>query len=109
MAQSLNVVVQNGTFAPCNGICLEEQSDNKYAYARISSSRQLFLYPQGNNVKFVSVYLRSVYDEGYIPEDWYACAQFAVVLWNPNKPSQYTSKGSGSTAFIMVNFFLTAN
>lgn len=31
-----------------------------------------------------------------MPENWYACVQFALVLWNPNHPDIYISNSKAS-------------
>ncbi|KAI9707767.1 MAG: hypothetical protein M1836_000729 [Candelina mexicana] len=49
---------------------------------------RVLFFPFGNNVDYASFYLEQGYDEKQ-PEDWYACVQFALVLWNPNDPSIY--------------------
>ena len=48
---------------------------------------RILLFPFGNNVEFASFYLEQGYDESEIPQDWRCCAQFALVLWNPNDPT----------------------
>ena len=49
---------------------------------------RVLFFPHGNNVDCASFYLEQGY-EGEPPEGWYACVQFALVLWNPNDPSLY--------------------
>ena len=49
---------------------------------------RVLLFPFGNNVENVSFYLEHGFD-GEPPEDWYACVQFALVLWNTQDPSIY--------------------
>ncbi|MCJ1310532.1 hypothetical protein MMC25_004196 [Agyrium rufum] len=51
---------------------------------------RILLFPFGNNVDHASFYLEHGYGEK-TPEDWYACVQFVLVLWNKNDPSIYTS------------------
>lgn len=51
---------------------------------------RVLFFPQGNNVEFVSFYLEHGFEDKP-PEDWYACVQFMLVLWNPNDPSIYVS------------------
>lgn len=48
------------------------------------------MFPSGNNVEYCSFYLEHGFPEGEIPDNWYCCAQFGLVLWNPNDPSLYT-------------------
>ncbi|KAI9822475.1 MAG: hypothetical protein M1827_000194 [Pycnora praestabilis] len=47
---------------------------------------KILFFPFGNNVDFASFYLEHGYEDKQ-PEDWYACVQFALVLWNPSDPS----------------------
>ncbi|CAK7224311.1 ubiquitin-specific protease ubp15 [Sporothrix curviconia] len=48
---------------------------------------RILLFPHGNNVDYVSVYLEHGFDPSEIPEDWSCCVQFSLVCWNPNDPS----------------------
>ena len=50
-----------------------------------SPFRVLF-FPFGNNVEQASFYLEHGFEKDP-PENWYACVQFLLVLWNPNDPS----------------------
>lgn len=52
---------------------------------------KVLFFPAGNNAaESVSFYLEQGYTEDdKPPEDWYACARFMLVLWNPNDPSIY--------------------
>ncbi|KAF1848153.1 cysteine proteinase [Cucurbitaria berberidis CBS 394.84] len=50
---------------------------------------RVLFFPYGNNVDFASFYLEQGYEEKQMPEDWYACVQFMLVLWNPKDPSMY--------------------
>ena len=49
--------------------------------------RRILLFPHGNNVDFLSVYLEHGFEADKIPEDWVCCVQFSLVLWNPNDPT----------------------
>ena len=49
--------------------------------------RRILLFPYGNNVDYVSVYLEHGFEPNEIPEDWSCCVQFSLVCWNPNDPS----------------------
>ena len=51
---------------------------------------RVLFFPYGNNVDHASFYLEHGFEEKP-PEDWYACVQFMLVLWNPNDPSIYIS------------------
>lgn len=51
---------------------------------------RVLFFPFGNQVDMASFYLEHGF-EGEPPEDWYACVQFALVLWNPRDPSIYCS------------------
>ncbi|KAI9898253.1 hypothetical protein N3K66_006613 [Trichothecium roseum] len=48
---------------------------------------RILLFPHGNNVDQCSIYLEHGYEGDSMPENWSACVQFALVLWNPNDPS----------------------
>ncbi|KAJ4293603.1 ubiquitin-specific protease ubp15 [Kalmusia sp. IMI 367209] len=50
---------------------------------------RILFFPYGNNVDFASFYLEQGYEEKKVPEDWYACVQFMLVLWNPNDPTMF--------------------
>ncbi|KAH8731800.1 hypothetical protein GQ44DRAFT_698046 [Phaeosphaeriaceae sp. PMI808] len=50
---------------------------------------RILMFPYGNNVEFASFYLEQGFEEKQMPEDWYACVQFMLVLWNPQDPSMY--------------------
>jgi ubiquitin carboxyl-terminal hydrolase 7 len=52
---------------------------------------RILMFPYGNNVEFASLYLEQGYEEKQMPEDWYACVQFMLVLWNPHDPTMYTT------------------
>lgn len=66
------------------------------------------MYPSGNNVDFVSMYLEAGPKKEKEQDDWYACAEFAIVLWNPSQPSKYVSSGKNllTTCYDM---FLVSN
>ncbi len=49
---------------------------------------RVLFFPFGNNVDYASFYLEHGFDKEP-PEGWYACVQFALVLWNPSDPSIY--------------------
>lgn len=51
---------------------------------------RVLFFPQGNNVDHASFYLEHGFEDK-CPEDWYACVQFCLVLWNPNEPKIFTS------------------
>jgi len=51
---------------------------------------RILFFPAGNNAsEAVSFYLEQGFAEDQVPENWYACVQFMLVLWNPNDPSIY--------------------
>ncbi|KAH7353142.1 hypothetical protein BKA66DRAFT_277895 [Pyrenochaeta sp. MPI-SDFR-AT-0127] len=50
---------------------------------------RILFFPYGNNVDFASFYLEQGYEDKQMPDDWYACVQFMLVLWNPKDPSMY--------------------
>lgn len=47
---------------------------------------RVLFFPYGNNVDYASFYLEQAWEDK-APEDWYACVQFMLVLWNPNDPT----------------------
>ncbi|KAK2794704.1 hypothetical protein FQN52_007474 [Onygenales sp. PD_12] len=47
---------------------------------------RVLFFPYGNQVEHASFYLEHGFQEPP-PENWYACVQFALVLWNKNDPS----------------------
>ena len=50
--------------------------------------RRILLFPRGNNVDHVSMYLEQGHeDDEKAPPGWYACVQFTLVMWNKNDPS----------------------
>jgi len=52
---------------------------------------RVLFFPSGNNAsESVSFYLEQGFTEEQPPENWYACVQFMLVLWNPNDPTVYT-------------------
>jgi ubiquitin carboxyl-terminal hydrolase 7 len=51
---------------------------------------RILFFPRGNNVDHASFYLEHGWEDNkQAPEDWYACVQFMLVLWNPNDPTHY--------------------
>ncbi|KAF2703011.1 cysteine proteinase [Pleomassaria siparia CBS 279.74] len=50
---------------------------------------RILFFPYGNNVDFASFYLEQGHEEDKVPEDWYACVQFMLVLWNPQDPTMH--------------------
>ncbi|KAK5116257.1 hypothetical protein LTR62_008584 [Meristemomyces frigidus] len=51
---------------------------------------RILFFPFGNAAsESVSFYLEQGFEDEKPPEDWYACAQFMLVLHNPNDPSIY--------------------
>jgi ubiquitin carboxyl-terminal hydrolase 7 len=55
-------------------------------------ARRILFFPYGNQVDHASFYLEQAWEKEP-PENWYACVQFALVLWNVNDPSLYVSHG----------------
>ena len=49
---------------------------------------RVLFFPWGNSVDCASFYLEHGYEKEP-PADWYACVQFALVLWNPLDPTVY--------------------
>lgn len=55
--------------------------------------RRVLLFPRGNNVDHVSMYLEQGNEEDEkVPDGWYACVQFTLVMWNKNDPSIFKSQ-----------------
>jgi ubiquitin carboxyl-terminal hydrolase 7 len=52
---------------------------------------RILFFPFGNNVDFASFYLEQGHEEKKVPEDWYACVQFMLVLWNPIDPTIFVT------------------
>ncbi|KAF1836080.1 cysteine proteinase [Decorospora gaudefroyi] len=52
---------------------------------------RILFFPYGNNVDFASFYLEQAFEDKQMPEDWYACVEFMLVLWNPQDPTIYTT------------------
>ncbi|KAL8985664.1 MAG: hypothetical protein Q9205_000678 [Flavoplaca limonia] len=51
---------------------------------------RILLFPFGNNVDHASLYLEQAHgDEDKPPDNWYACAQFTLCMWNKNEPTIY--------------------
>jgi ubiquitin carboxyl-terminal hydrolase 7 len=51
---------------------------------------RVLFFPAGNqDAENVSFYLEQGFGDEKPPEDWYACAQFMLVLSNPNDPALY--------------------
>ncbi|KIW07364.1 uncharacterized protein PV09_02210 [Verruconis gallopava] len=51
---------------------------------------RVLFFPQGNNVDHASFYLEHGFEDK-VPDDWYACVQFMLCLWNPNDPRMFIS------------------
>ena len=51
---------------------------------------RIYFFPRGNNVDHASFYLEQGWEDK-APEDWYACVQFMLVLWNPDDPTIYVT------------------
>ncbi|KAL4929658.1 ubiquitin-specific protease UBP15 [Aspergillus undulatus] len=47
---------------------------------------RILFFPYGNHVDHASFYLEHAWEDEP-PENWYACVQFALVLWNPRDPA----------------------
>ncbi|KAK2875119.1 hypothetical protein FQN49_001764 [Arthroderma sp. PD_2] len=56
-----------------------------------SGAWQILLYPEGNGVDKVSIYLQRHSDPSKPVKNWHACVQFALVLWDTTNPSKYVS------------------
>lgn len=70
-------------------------SDNGY--------RRILFFPYGNHVEHASFYLEQAWEKEP-PENWYACVQFALVLWNVNDPSIYVTHGTRNLTYTYPTF-----
>ncbi|KAL8810807.1 MAG: hypothetical protein Q9223_002107 [Gallowayella weberi] len=49
---------------------------------------RILLFPFGNNVEHASLYLEQAHEEeDKPPENWYACVQFTLCMWNKTDPT----------------------
>ena len=64
-------------------------------------NRRILFFPFGNHVDFASFYLEHAWENEQPPENWYACVQFALVLWNVDDPSVYVSHGMRSDRIVV--------
>ncbi|KAL8868468.1 MAG: hypothetical protein Q9174_004972, partial [Haloplaca sp. 1 TL-2023] len=54
---------------------------------------RILLFPYGNSVDFASLYLEQGHEDGETPpDDWYACVQFTLVMWNKDEPKIFASQ-----------------
>ncbi|KAI7870464.1 hypothetical protein BDF14DRAFT_1774466 [Spinellus fusiger] len=68
---------------------LETRSHSSIFHAGGFSWRVL-LFPKGNTqTENISVYLEIVDSLGSLKKDWHVCAQFSLILSNPNDPTNY--------------------
>ncbi|TVY45416.1 Ubiquitin carboxyl-terminal hydrolase [Lachnellula subtilissima] len=51
---------------------------------------RVLMFPYGNNVDHASFYLEQGFPDGKPPDDFVACVQFGLVLWNPDAPEVFT-------------------
>lgn len=58
-------------------------------------SRRILSFPFGNGVEHASMYLEQAHEEKP-KEDWYACVQFTLVMWNVVDPSLYIHHSKSS-------------
>lgn len=54
--------------------------------------RRILFFPFGNHSEHASLYLEHGW-ENEPPENWYACVQFALVLYNAKDPTVFVSHG----------------
>lgn len=69
--------------------------------------RRILFFPYGNHVEHASFYLEHAW-ENEPPENWYACVQFGLVLWNVNDPSIFVSHGTSEVQSWMLLMLLTS-
>ncbi|EER41128.1 ubiquitin carboxyl-terminal hydrolase [Histoplasma capsulatum var. duboisii H88] len=67
-------------------LCNRSQSESLPSNPEIY--RRVLFFPFGNGVEHASFYLEHGFEKSP-PDGWYACVQFALVLWNKNDPSLY--------------------
>jgi hypothetical protein len=86
--------------------CIHIRIQNRYRTHHISHPvyyRRILLFPFGNSNAppndTVSVYLDYA-DPKKAPEGWHACAQFALVISNPNDPTIFTVSRKFCTFFV---------
>lgn len=76
------------------------------------------MFPFGNNVSHCSFYLEHGFGDDPIPDDWYCCVQFGLVLWNPKDPQIFSHHTAhhrfnkeegdwGFTRFVEINKLFT--
>lgn len=64
---------------------------NGYSPLTMTNDRRVLFFPWGNNQKDASsAYIEAIPPEGS-PSDWYVCAQFAIVIYNPTNPTKHRS------------------
>lgn len=53
---------------------------------------RILFFPSGNAVDCVSLYLEHGFnEENKVPDGWYSCVSFGLVLWNPREPTNFAS------------------
>ena len=75
------------------------------ANARLYSYRRVLIFPKGNNVDHLSIYL-DVADSATLPYGWSRYAQFALAVVNQIH-SKYTIR-KGFTLLLSIQFFITS-
>lgn len=54
--------------------------------------RRILFFPYGNGYQCASLYLEHGFEEpNKVPDGWYSCVQFGLVLWNPREPKHQIS------------------
>jgi hypothetical protein len=64
----------------------------------LTHCRRILFFPYGNHVEHASFYLEHAWEDE-VPENWYACVQFALVLWNPNDPTIQISHSESTNIY----------
>lgn len=72
-------------------------------YGSNNGCRRILFFPYGNHVEHASFYLEQAWEKEP-PENWYACVQFALVLWNVNDPSIYVTHGTRNLIYTYPTF-----
>lgn len=72
----------------------------------IGLHRRILLFPQGNTaLDQVAVYLDSAEPREQADPNWHICAQFALLMSNPNDPTVYVSHGKRKCDIYVPHLF----
>lgn len=83
------------------GLSIREDRITKF-----SLSRNILLFPRGNNQnELLSVYLEYAELRENPSPDVYACAQFVIALSPPSDPTRFVSQGKGIHLYIQSRVY----